>query len=115
MDRGPPRNHDASFLRHWHFARSAARLAAGATLDAMVDAAALGIARDPVLPARADPDLSPGFPAAAPADFWRLFRGRWPGAQLAFRLGCGPARAAPRIVHHPGRNRRLGGRNARHD
>src|SRR6516162_5287068 len=100
MDIGPPRNHDAPFVRHRHFARSPARLAAGAALDAMVDAAALGIARDPVLSTRADPDLPLGLPVAAPADLWWLFRWCRPRAQLAFHLGRVPARAAARTFDH---------------
>ena len=75
-------------------ARRAARLAAGAALDAVADAAAMGIARDPVLSARADPDLSVGLPAAAVADLRRLFRRGQPGLSLALRLGRVAARAA---------------------
>src|SRR4029077_20284955 len=98
----------AHILRRRHLARSAARLAAGTALDDLADAAALGVARDPLLSARADLDLPPGLSAAAAADFRRLLRGRHTGAQLELRLGCVAARAAAGAVDHSGFDRRLG-------
>src|SRR5439155_21444409 len=91
------------------------RLAQSAALDVVADAALMGVARDPVLSAWPDPDLPAGLPAPAIADLRRLFARRRALFQLAFRLGCDPARAAAGLVDHPGGDRRLGPRHARHD
>src|SRR5438045_1060297 len=105
---------DASLFRHRHLARSAARLAAGTALDALANAAPLGIARDPVFLARADPDLPLGLSGAAAADLRRVFGGRHADRQLELRLGPLPARAIAGVVDHSGLDRRLGTRDARH-
>src|SRR6516225_8389808 len=81
----------------------------------MADAAALGVARDPVLSARADPDLSAGLPAPAVADLRWLFGRRRSRAQLGLRLGRVPARAAARALDYSGLDWRLGAWHARHD
>src|SRR5215467_11486502 len=108
MDRRLARHNDTPFLYHRHFARSSACVAARTSLDAVANAAALGVACDPVLFARADPDLPAGLPAAAVADLRRLLRRCCSGAQLAFRLGCVSARAIARALDHSGLDRGLG-------
>src|SRR5215472_15070188 len=75
-DHRPPRHDDTVVVRHRHLARSAARLAAGAALDGVADAAAVGVARDPVFPARPHSHLSASVSGAAAADFRRLLGGR---------------------------------------
>ena len=57
---------------HRHVAGGAARVARRAALDALADAAAMGAACHPVLPARPDPDVPAGLPGAAAADLRRL-------------------------------------------
>src|SRR5437763_16919194 len=58
LDLGPPRHDDASLLRDRLVPRRAPCLARRAALDALADAAALGVARDTGLSDRVDPDFS---------------------------------------------------------
>ena len=69
---GTARHHHAAVVRHRHLAGRVAGVAGGAALDALADAAVMGTARDPVLPARPDPDVPAGVPVAAAADLRRL-------------------------------------------
>ena len=89
----------------------APRLAASAALDVVADAAAVGIARDPVLSARPDPDLPLGLPDPLLPILRRLLARLAPSLQLAFHLGCVFRHALlPALVDHPGGDRRLGAR-----
>src|SRR5207237_8723484 len=96
-------------------ARRAPWLARRAARAALADAAALGVARDPVLSARADPDLSARLSDPALADLRRLFRRRLPRVELAFRHRRAAARAVARLIDYPCRDGRMGARHARHD
>src|SRR5437868_14906221 len=98
LDLGPPRHDDASLLRDRLVPRRAPCLARRAALDALADAAALGVARDPVLSARVDPDLSARLSDPALADLRRLFRRRLPCVELAFRHIRAEARAVARLI-----------------
>ncbi|MBK8083484.1 MAG: ABC transporter permease subunit [Devosia sp.] len=75
----------------------------------------MGAACDPVLSPRPDPDVPAGVPGAAAADLRRLFHGRHPGLDFALRAGHPAPRHPARPVDHPGRRRRLGAVDARHD
>ncbi len=66
----------AAFVRYRHVSGRAAGLAARAALDALLHAAVMGAARDPVLSAGPDPDVSAGVPVAIAADLRRIFAGR---------------------------------------
>src|SRR5690349_2044974 len=115
LDLGPARHDDAALFRDRLVSRRSPRLARRAALDALADAAALGVARDPFLSARPDPDVSARLPDPALADLRRLFRRRGPNLQLAFYNRRLAARAVARAIDHPCRNRRMGARHARHD
>src|SRR5438270_1156624 len=115
LDLGPPRHDNASLFRDRLVPRRAPCLARRAALDALADAAALGVARDPVLSARVDPDLSARLSDPAPADLRRLFRRRLPRVELAFRHRRAAARAVARLLDYPCRDGRMGARHARHD
>src|SRR5437764_12728891 len=82
LDLSPPRHDDAPLFRDRIVPRRAPRLARRAALDALADAAALGVARDPVLSARVDPDLSARLSDPALASLRRLFRWRFPPVGL---------------------------------
>ena len=71
---------------HRHAAGCAAGLARRAALDALADAAALGAACHPVLPAGPDPDVPAGVPVPAAADLRRLHRRRDAVADRGFVL-----------------------------
>src|SRR5947208_2021886 len=102
MDLGPARHDDTAVVCHRQPAWRAPRLAASAAVDAVANAATVGIARNPVLSAWPDPDLPLGLPGPPTADFRRLFARCRAVLQLAFCLGCVPARAAAGLVDHPG-------------
>src|SRR5213075_3066976 len=108
LDLGPPRHDNAPLLRDRLVPRRAPCLARRAALDALADAAALGVACDPVLSARVDPDLSARLSDPAPADLRRLFRWRCPNLQLALCRRRLAACAVARAIDHPCRNRWMG-------
>ena len=61
-----------------------AGLARRTTMDALADAAVMGTARHPVLPARPDPDVPPGVPVAFAADLGGYSAGALPSLSLGF-------------------------------
>src|SRR3984885_2386471 len=98
VDGGTPRHHNAAVVWYRHSAGRAARMAGGATLDALSDAAVMGAACHSVLPAWLDPDVPSGVPGSAAADIRRLQCGREPDAVAGIRVGCGVTRAAAGLV-----------------
>src|SRR5205085_11952781 len=101
LDFGPPRHDNAPLFRDRLVSRGAPCLARRTALDALADAAALGVARDPVLSARVDPVLSARLSDPALADLRRLFRRRPPRVELAFRQRRAAARAVARLIDYP--------------
>ena len=106
---------DAVLLRRRHYTWRAARLAGRAALDAMADAAVMGAACHPVLPAWPGVDVPVRLPVPMAADLRRLQRRRQSGAELGLRAGRAAPRGAAGAVHRAGLGGRLGAGDARHD